>query len=142
MAGLVSTAQVDIVASPSRVWSALTDPAEIKKYFFGTEVETDWQPGSSIVWKGEYDGKAYEDKGEILEIEPYRRLSVTHFSALSGQSDRPENYHTVTYELAEQGETTHLSLSQDNNGDKQEVQRANSTWAAMLTALKDTVEGA
>ncbi|MDX6239970.1 MAG: hypothetical protein QOG10_4785, partial [Kribbellaceae bacterium] len=80
MADHVATAETDISASPAQVWSALTDPEQIKKFMFGTDVQTDWQQGSPIVWKGVYEGKEYEDKGEILEIEQERRLKVTHFS--------------------------------------------------------------
>src|SRR4030081_526895 len=101
MANLVATAQIDIAATTSQVWNALTDPAQIKRYLFGTEVESDWQPGSPIIWRGEYQGKAFQDKGEILENEPYHRLTLTHFSPLSGLPDQPENYHTVTYELVD-----------------------------------------
>ena len=74
---------------------------QIKEYMFGSQVVTDWRQGSPITWKGTYEDKEYEDKGEILEIEPERRLRVTHFSPLSGQEDRPENYHTLSYELEE-----------------------------------------
>ena len=70
MAGLIATAETDISAAPDRVWSALVDPEQIKQYMFGSQVVTDWQPGSPIVWKGVYDGKPYEDKGEVLEIDP------------------------------------------------------------------------
>jgi uncharacterized protein YndB with AHSA1/START domain len=142
MANLVATAQIDIAAPASQVWSALTDPTQIKKYFFGTEVETDWQPGSPITWTGEYEGTAYRDKGEILEIEPNRRLKLTHFSPMSGQPDVPENYHTVIYELDEREGFTHLALSQDNNGTEDEAERASANWATMLAGLKKTVESA
>jgi uncharacterized protein YndB with AHSA1/START domain len=140
MANLVATAEIDITAAVEQVWSALTDPAQIKKYFFGTEVETDWQTGSPIVWKGEYEGKAYQDKGTILEIEPNKLLKVTHFSPMSGQPDVPESYHTVTYELQERAGIVHLALKQDNNGSEDEAEQASATWAAMLAGLKDTVE--
>ena len=63
MADHVATAQTEIDASPDKVWDALTDPDQIKQYMFGSQVETDWRPGSPIVWKGEYEGKQYEDKG-------------------------------------------------------------------------------
>ena len=101
MADHVATATIEIDASPGEVWAALTDPEQIKKYMFGSRVVTDWQPGSPIVWKGEYEGKKYEDKGEIVEVEQARRLKLTHFSPLSGDEDIPENYHTVLYELEE-----------------------------------------
>lgn len=141
MANYVATAEIDIDATPSQVWAALTDPAQIKKYMFGSEVVTDWRPGSPIVWQGDYEGKPYQDKGEILEIEPDKRMKVTHFSPLSGQDDVPENYHTLTYDLDERGAGTHLSLSQDNNGSEDEAERAQGTWDSLLEGLKTTVEG-
>lgn len=142
MTGIVATAETDISAAPARVWDALVDPAQIKKYMFGSQVETDWQQGSPIVWKGEYEGKTYEDKGEILDVQPGKRLQVTHFSPLGGQKDAPENYHTLTYELTERGGGTHLSLSQDNNGSDEEAAHSKKNWDMMLASLKDTVEGA
>src|ERR1700710_2056405 len=100
---IVATAEVEVSASNDRVWKALTEPEQIKQYMFGSQVETDWEPGHSIVWHGEWEGKPYEDKGQIVEFEPPRRLVVTHFSPLGGQDDRPENYHTLTYELKPRG---------------------------------------
>jgi uncharacterized protein YndB with AHSA1/START domain len=46
VAGLVAIAEADIAALPSQVWTALTDPEQIKRYMFGSHVDTDWQPGS------------------------------------------------------------------------------------------------
>jgi uncharacterized protein YndB with AHSA1/START domain len=140
MTGLVATAEVDIDAAPERVWTALTDPAQIRAYMFGTNIETDWTVGSPIVWKGEWEGKPYEDKGEIIEIAPNRRLTVTHFSPLSGQPDVPGNYHTLTYELARRGNTTHVSLSQDNNPNQEAVQHSQRNWQFMLQSLKEYIE--
>ena len=141
MANIVATAETDISASPVRVWSALTDPAQIKRYMFGSQVETDWKPGSAIMWNGEYQGTTYQDKGEVIEVEPQRRLVVTHFSPMSGQPDVPENYHTLTYVLEPRGEGTHLSLSQDNNASEEEAAHSRDNWATMLSALKNVVEG-
>jgi len=140
MADYVATAETEIAASPSQVWRALTDPDEIKKYMFGSQVVTDWRPGSSIVWKGEYEGEKYEDKGEILEFEPERRLKVTHFSPLSGQEDAPENYHTMLYELEGSGTTTRVALSQDNNPDEEAAEHSRANWEKMLSGLKHVVE--
>ena len=132
MTGHIATAETDVQAPPSRVWKALTDPDEIEKYMFGSHVVTDWEPGGSIVWKGEYEGKAYEDKGEILEVVPERRLS--------GMDDVPENYHTLTYELEGQNGTTHVSLSQDNNSSPEAAEHSRANWEKMLSGLKATVE--
>ena len=140
MADYVATAESEIDAPPSQVWAELTDPEQIKKYMFGSQVETDWRPGSPIVWKGEYEGKQYEDKGEIVEFEPERRLKVTHFSPLSGKEDVPENYHTLVYELEEHGAKTRVSLSQDKNPTEEAAEHSRANWEQMLSGLNQVVE--
>ena len=140
MTGKIATAETDIHATRSKVWDALTDPDQIQKYMFGSKVETDWKPGSRITWKGEYEGKKYEDKGEILEVEPERRLKLTHFSPISGEEDTPENYHTLVYELEESNGTTHVSLSQDNNKSEEAAEHSRANWEKMLSGLKEVVE--
>ena len=138
----IAAAEIDIDGAPTAVWKALTDPELVAKYFFGTQVQTDWKPGSPIVWKGEYEGKKYEDKGEILEVQPNRLLRVTHFSPMIGLADKPENYHTLTYDLDERGGSTHVTLSQDNNSSEEEAERSTANWETVLTGLKKTVENA
>lgn len=140
MTGFVATAQTEISASPQRVWDVLTDPEQIRRFMFGAEVRTDWQPGSPIVWQGEYEGKSYEDRGEILVVEPGRLLKVTHYSPLSGQDDLPENYHTLTYELVGDDTTTRLSLSQDNNATEAEAEHARGMWTTHVEGIKAAAE--
>ena len=140
MTGQVATAGVEISASPGQVWTALTDPKLISKYMFGAQVETSWEVGTPILWKGEYEGKTYEDKGEIVEVVPEERLTVTHFSPLTGQEDKPENYHTVTYELTDQGDRTELKLEQDNNPDDEAVAASEANWETVLNGIKELVE--
>ena len=140
MAGHVAVAQTEIDAPPAEVWRALTDEDTIERYMFGSKVMTDWKEGSSIVWRGEYEGQAYEDHGKILEVEPERRLRLTHFSAMSGRQDVPENYHTLVYELEQVGEKTRLVLKQDNNTSEEAAQHSQANWETMLAALKRVVE--
>jgi uncharacterized protein YndB with AHSA1/START domain len=141
MTGYVASAAIEIDAPAPRVWNALTDPDQVRRFMFGAEVVTDWQPGGPIVWKGVYEGREYEDRGEILEVEVGRRLVVTHFSPLSGREDRPENHHTLTYELDDRGPTTHVRLSQDNNASEAEAEHSRGMWETLLNGLKAAVEG-
>jgi uncharacterized protein YndB with AHSA1/START domain len=139
MSGQTVSAQVEISASPGQVWNALTDPELIRKYFFGTTVETTWAPGTPITWSGEYDGNSYQDKGEVVEVVPEQRLVVTHFSPMSGQDDAPENYHRLTYSLEKEGDATRLTLEQDNTPEES-VEDFQSNWDTMLGNLKELVE--
>src|SRR4051794_11114035 len=91
----VSTVLID--ASPERVWDVITDPAATKEFMFGTELSTDWTVGGDIRWRGTWQGKDYEDKGEVLAFEPEHKLVFTHFSPLGGDEDAPENYHRLTW---------------------------------------------
>jgi len=45
---LTAEASITVNATAARVWKALTDPRQIKKYLFGTETTTDWKRGSPI----------------------------------------------------------------------------------------------
>ncbi|MFL6091040.1 MAG: SRPBCC domain-containing protein [Aeromicrobium sp.] len=136
----VATAEVDISASPDQVWSALTDPNKLKRYFFGSTVESDWKPGSPVTWRGEYNGKAFEDRGEVVEAAPHRRLAMTHFSPTTGADDRPENYHQLAFELDRKGSSTHVRFTQDNNVSESEAHEAEENWRTMLHGLKELVE--
>jgi uncharacterized protein YndB with AHSA1/START domain len=73
-----ATASTTINAPASKVWDAMTKPELIKKYLFDTDVISDWKVGSPILYRGEWQGKHFEDKGKILELEPEKRLVSTH----------------------------------------------------------------
>ena len=143
-----STAKVSIVidASLQKVWDALLDPVAIKKYFMDTTVKTDWKVGSPITWSGEWKGKPYEDKGEILTCDDHKALSYSHWSPLSGADDTPENYHVVTTTLTKTDAGTRVELTQSNlAGGVSDADRSNradyeKNWTTVLEGLKTTVE--
>jgi uncharacterized protein YndB with AHSA1/START domain len=139
--GFDAVNSVEIDAPQSDVWDALTNPDKIKQYMHGTDVSTDWSKGSAITWRGEWKGKPYEDKGEILEVKPQALLRYTHWSPMGGGEDKPENYHTVTYELTGDDGHTTLTLTQDNNPSQEEADAmAKNNWGPVLQGLKKTAE--
>ena len=137
----VAKATIVINAGTSKVWNALTQPDLIKRYLFGTEVTTDWQVGSPITYKGKWEGKTYEDKGKILQIEPGKLLVSTFWSSLSGLPEVPENYKTVRYELSTEGGGTRLSITQDNNDTQEEANHSEQNWKMVLDGMKKLLEG-
>ena len=136
----LAKAAISINASTKKVWDALVDPKAIKQYMFGTNVVSDWKEGGAIVWKGEWQGKSYEDKGVILKLQPESTLQYSHFSPLSGLPDKPENYHTVTIALSRNGNQTDVTLTQDNNASDAERAESEKNWGMMLEALKKFLE--
>jgi uncharacterized protein YndB with AHSA1/START domain len=138
--GLVAKAGITINAPASKAWDALINPDLIKEYMFGATVESEWKLGSPITWKGQWKGKAYEDKGRILEIQPGHRLQYSHFSPLSGAADRPENYHNVTIDVVGDDGPVRVELSQDNNKTPEAAEESRRNWMTMLEGLKRTVE--
>ena len=138
---LTAKATTTVNAPPSRVWEALTKPDLIKQYLFGTEVTTDWQVGSPITYKGKWEGKTYEDKGKILQIEPGKLIVSSFWSSLSGLPDVPENYKTVRYELSTEGGGTRLTITQDNNETQEEANHSEQNWKMVLEGMKKLLEG-
>lgn len=137
---LIARASLSINASRADVWKALVTPEAIRHYMFGTTVVSDWQEGSPIVWKGEYQGKSYEDKGVILQLKPEQTLQYSHFSPLSGLADRAENYHTVTIEVSGAGAQTQVALTQDKNDTEEARVEAETNLGKMLAGVKQYVE--
>jgi uncharacterized protein YndB with AHSA1/START domain len=123
------------------VWNALVDPEAIRQYMFGTNVTSDWKEGSAITWRGDWKGRAYEDKGVVLRAAPPNTLKYTHFSPLAGLPDKPENYHTVEIELTDEGATTtRVTLAQDHNTTEEARGHSEASWRAMLEGLKAYAE--
>jgi uncharacterized protein YndB with AHSA1/START domain len=109
----------------------------------GTSLETDWRVGAPVVWRGEWEGRSYEDKGEVLEFAPPRRLAMTHWSPLTGDADVPENYHHLTYEIEDLGqERSRLTLTHGNSPSQEAADAmVESGWRPMLEALTQVAEG-
>ena len=137
-----ASASVDLAVPAQRVWRVLVEPDLVARYMHGTSLETDWQVGAPVVWRGEWEGKSYEDKGEVLEFDPPRRLAVTHWSPLTGEPDEPENYHHVTYEIEEVGpDRSRLTLTHGNSPSQEAADAmVEGGWRPMLETLAQVAE--
>ena len=138
---LTATKSIPIAAPAARVWQALTDPDQVKQVMWGSEVVSDWKQGSPLIYRGIWEGKPFEDKGTILEIEPPRLLRTNYFSPLSGKPDVPENYAEVTYALAPDGTGTKLTVTQGNIPDEAGKTRSEGNWGMVLDTIKKLIEG-
>ena len=92
-----------IATTPEKLWAAITNSEFTKQYFFGREVISDWQVGSSfkLMIKDKVD-----HHGEVLVCEPNRLLTVT-WSVKDGEEERVSK---VSYELTPLNGTVKLTL--------------------------------
>ncbi|HEY9256504.1 SRPBCC family protein [Chitinophaga sp.] len=137
---LTMSASISIHAPAASVWSAITDKEKIKSYFFGTDVDSDWKKGSPVIWSGEWEGKHYEEKGEVLDVEKGKLLSYSYLS--SGQEDIPENYSVIVYKLEGNGNgETQFTITQSNFANQEACDHSKENWKTILTGLKKVAEG-
>jgi uncharacterized protein YndB with AHSA1/START domain len=140
MSDLSTTTSITIDASVDDVWKALTTPELIKQWFFGVDTETDWKVGSPLVHRGEYQGRPYVDKGEIVRFDPPKLLVHTHWSDLSGKPDSPEHYQEVSWALSERDGATELTISERNLPSEEAKAVSEQGWKTVLNNLKDLLE--
>lgn len=132
------TESVTIKAPVARVWKALTDPATIEKFMWGTHATSEWKAGTPITFEGVYEGKTYHEKGMILEIEKEKLMMYTYLS--SGMEDRPDKYAIITYRLSSQNGETAMSVTQEGARDQKALDHSKEGWRSILGNLKKIIE--
>jgi uncharacterized protein YndB with AHSA1/START domain len=124
----------------AKVWQGITDPALVKKYFFGTDLKSDFKKGSQITFSGQWEGKTYVDGGTILEIDAPRLLKYNYWSSMAGTEDKPENYADVTYQLTESAGITTLTITQNNVKNQQALEHSEQNWQMIFDGLKELLK--
>jgi uncharacterized protein YndB with AHSA1/START domain len=140
MEKLVVDIETTVAADRAKVWEALT--GESATVMPGTKVETDWRVGHPIVFSGEWQGKSFEDHGEIRAVKDGEEVTFTHWN---GARPQPEDYHIVRYALKPEGNATRVKLTQSNVGPKADVDEQTraeftKTFRMMLDQLKAAAE--
>ena len=103
---------IEVNASADALWKVLTDNEFIPQYMFGCVAETDWKPGSPLLWKGAADGKLYV-KGHVVAADAPHRLEYTVIDPNNpAVQDIPANYLSMIYEIREHDQGLTFELSQ------------------------------
>ncbi len=104
---------IELHAPPSRVWSALTEPAQMITWMgepeLGLQIETSWREGSSIEIRGTHHLR-FVNRGIVVHYQPPTRLIYTHLSSLSRLPDAPESYARFDFALEALSDGTALTL--------------------------------
>jgi uncharacterized protein YndB with AHSA1/START domain/DNA-binding transcriptional ArsR family regulator len=128
--------EIYIKTTPDRLWKAITDSEQGRKYRFGVAVTSDWTAGSryqGIVSTGDV---IYE--GENLEVDPPRRLVQT-FRALWGEDVKSEGTSRVTWEIEPVGDSCRLIVTHDQLSEGANDQLFGG-WPMVLSGLKTLLE--
>lgn len=145
---LIIENRITIDASAEKVWDALVNPQKTQQYMFGCETVSDWKIGSTLLWRGEYEGQdMIFVKGNIVDIQPEKLLSYTVIDPNNPElADIPENYLTVTYDLKEEEGSTFLTITQGdyatvgNGKQRYEDTVESGGWQSILDRIKELVE--
>jgi uncharacterized protein YndB with AHSA1/START domain len=134
-----STTTFTIHAPKEKVWDALTNPAIVKQYFFGTNLEADWKADGIIYFRGEWEGKPYKDKGIITAIKENELLCYDYKSSWDPLPDVRENYMPVEYRLSENNGTTTLEILQ-GSATQEQADHSAENWKMVMNGMKELVE--
>ena len=126
-----------IETTPERLWQALTSSEFSKRYWFNTELQSNFKVGSPFALV--MDGTT-TDVGEILEADPPRRLSYT-FRHVLNEEARKEPPTKVVFMLEKHGNLVKLTLTHENFAVGSELLDGISKgWPAILASLKSLME--
>lgn len=140
--------EITINAPLEVVWDWMVSGDKTKQYMFGCETVCDWEPGSPLLWVGEYEGKEMTFvSGFVVEIEEPELLVYSVIDPNAAYEKTPENHLRVTYKLDQAGDATRLTVLQDGfeeaaDGEKRFIEVSNNGlgWQPLLDQIKKLVE--
>jgi len=133
---------IEISASTSDVWRALTEPDKIAQWMGGAHVESKWELGSEITFTAKWPNKKeiVRDRGTVLAIEPEKLLQYSQWNEISRLPDAPENRTVITFSLDWTGAATRLTVRHDHFYSESAHMHVNFFWGYALTDIKNLLE--
>lgn len=128
-----------IDALAEKVWQALTTAAFTKQYWHETEVQSDWQEGSDVVFYVE--GGRVGCQGKVLKAEPFNELVYTwHFP--ENPACAAEKPSRVSFSLEEIDGATKLTVHHDGfpGTGSPTFKMVSEGWPFVLAGLKSLLE--
>ena len=128
--------QIEIATTPDRLWKALTDPQETRKYWYGALSISDWRVGSR--WTSESEAGEVYLEGEILEIDPPRRLVHT-FHIVHEPEAAAEAPSRIEFEITQVGNRCRLTVVHSGRGPAA-MAYTSGGWETIFGGLKELLE--
>lgn len=138
MATNIST--ITINASIEKVWNTITKPELVKLWQYGSDLITNWEVGSDIKFRTEWEGKVFEQWGKVLEIQPNELVKYSLFAPRPDLEDKRENYFIMSYVLLNKNGQTKLTIIQEDNRPNAVQEEPQSEDNPVLKSLKEFAE--
>lgn len=106
--------KIHLSVAPERAWAALTQPALVARWQYGSALTTTWAVGSPIEFRAEWEGHVFKQWGEVLEFREPERLRYRLFAPRPDLADVPENYFEMVYTLEPRDGGTLVTITQHN----------------------------
>jgi len=127
-----------IRTTQEKLWEALTDPRFIRQYWFGVTIECDWKKGAP--WRMVYPDGRVTDTGEILEIDPPRRMVIRWQHELRPEI-KAEGPGRCTIELEPVGGAVKLTVTHEiDRPESKLITAVSGGWPRILSNLKSLLE--
>lgn len=132
--------RITINAPIDKVWNTLTQPALVKQWQYGSDVITDWNAGSDIRFRTEWEGTVFEQWGKILEVRNNELIKYSLFAPRPDLEDKPENYFIMHYVLTPENGQTKLEIIQEDNRANAVQEPEQGEENPVLQALRNVAE--
>jgi len=124
-----------IRTTPERLWEALTQEEFTKQYWAASI--SDWKKGSS--WKLVLNDGRLADTGEVLEVDPPRRLVLKWQNELRPEV-KTDGYTRCTFEIEREGEMVKLTITHEAERPHKLIDAVSQGWPRVLSSLKSLLE--
>jgi uncharacterized protein YndB with AHSA1/START domain len=127
-----------IRTTPEKLWRALIEPEFTRQFWMGTTQESEWKPGSP--WRIAKPNGDSADSGEVVEIEPYRKLVLKWQNQMFPEMTA-EGFSRLTYELEEKGDSVKLTVTHEmDKSESKFIKAVSNGWPMILSSLKSLLE--
>ena len=127
-----------IRTTPEKLWSALTDANQMKEYWFGMQIKTEWKPGAE--WRMLFPDGRVADMGEILDLERPKRIRLKWRNEFKPEL-KAEGFSVCTFEIEPVGGAVRLTITHTmERAESKFIKAVSSGWPKILSNLKSLLE--
>ncbi|MGO8868619.1 MAG: SRPBCC family protein [Alphaproteobacteria bacterium] len=129
-----------IATTPERLRQALTDGHLSRQYWGGRAVESDWRPGSPVLFR-KIDGEPDMVRAKVLEVRPPGHLVLRwSYRSVPGAAAPPASRVSYTIEPAGAREVKLTVAHEAFEAGSEVDERLRNGWPAILSSLKSFLE--